>query len=289
MSLPGLVNRAGPGCVALETTLPVHGVPRERGRALCGQMAAVVAENGARAAFTGIVAGRPVVGMSERELDAMFGAPDVAKVNTSNLGLVMHRAGPGATTVSTMLELAAAAGLRAAATGGLGGVHKGYDRRLDVSADLAALARFPVVLVCSGVKSLLDVGSTREVLESLGVPVVGFGTDRFPAFYLRESTAGVDARFDDVTDLARFASAEAVRTGRAVVVVTPPPEPLDPAQFAEWLAEAERRAPGTGRGVTPGVLSHLHEISGGATLRANIALALSNARLAGQLCAAMKT
>jgi pseudouridine-5'-phosphate glycosidase len=144
------------------------------------------------------------------------------------------------------------------------------------------------VLVCSGVKSLLDVESTREALETLGIPVVGFGTDRFPAFYLRESDAGVDARFDDVTGLARFAAAETTRTGRAVVVVHPPPEPIDPSQFAAWLAEAERRASAAGgRNVTPSVLAHLHEISGAATLRANIALAVANARLAGQLCAAM--
>ena len=292
MSLPGLVNRAGSGFVALETTLPVHGVPRERGRDLCRLMAAAVRESGARAAFTGVVRGRPAVGMDESELDAMLAAADVPKVNTSNLGLVMHRGGHGATTVSTMLELAAAAGLRVAATGGLGGVHKGYAERLDVSADLAALARFPVVLVCSGVKSLLDVESTREALEALGIPVVGFGTDRFPAFYLRESASGVDARFDDLADLARFTSAETTRTGRAVVVANPSPEPIDPRQFAAWLAEAERRAAGAipgGRGVTPSLLAHLHDVSGGVALRANISLAVANARLAGQLCAAMRT
>src|SRR5690606_10624096 len=128
-----------------------------------------------------------------------------------------------ATTVSATMEIAAAAGLRLFATGGLGGVHRGYAQRLDISADLAALARFPVAVVCSGVKSLLDVESTREALESLGVPVVGFGTDRFPAFYRRASEAGVDARFDDPESLAAFLSQELARTGRAVVVANPIP------------------------------------------------------------------
>ncbi len=164
-----LLNRAGSGYVALETTLLVHGVPREHGPGLAERLGDAVREGGARPAVVGIIGGRPIVGLLGEELAALCAAAEVAKVNTANLGVVLHRRLHGATTVSTTVELAARAGVRFMATGGIGGVHRGYGQHLDISADLATLARRPVAVVTSGVKSLLDVRATREALETLGV------------------------------------------------------------------------------------------------------------------------
>lgn len=285
-----LINRAGPGHVALETTLLAHGVPKGQGMPLARELADIVASAGARPALVGVHRGHPTVGLSWDELSEMLAAPKVHKANTANLGVLIHRRAHAATTVSSTMELAAAAGVRLFATGGLGGVHRGYGERLDISADLAALTRFPVAVVCSGVKSLLDVGSTREALETLGVPVVGFRTDWFPAFYLRESEAGLDARFDDPADLAEFVHAELARTGRGILVANPVGEAdqIEPGQWEKWLGEATRRAAGraTGRDATPAILAALHEVSAGATLRSNLALVRSNAELAARLCRA---
>lgn len=286
---PTLVNRAPAGSVALETTLLLHGVPREIAPALSRDLADTVRRTGAHPVYVGLHGGVPTVGLNEPELSSLFEAPKVAKANASNMGVLMHRRQHGATTVSTTLELASLAGVRYFATGGIGGIHKGYGSRLDISADLAALARFPVAIVTSGVKSLLDVVSTREALETLGVPVVGYRCDRFPAFYLRDSDAGVDARFDDVSDLSAFVAVELSRSRRAVVIANPvpPADAIDAGQWQRWLAQAEKDASGsTGRDVTPVLLAALHTISGGATLKANLALIRSNAALAGELAAA---
>eukprot|EP00913_Durusdinium_trenchii_P006164 g5776.t1 len=215
--------------------------------------------------------------MTPDELDALLSAESVAKANTANLGVLMARNQHAATTVSATMELAASSGVRVFATGGLGGVHPGLGQRLDISSDLAAFTRFPVAVVTSGVKSILDVESTREALETLGVPVVGYRTDAFPAFYLRDSDADVDARFDDLDELASFVSAELTRTGRGVVVANPIPEAseIDPRDWADWLARAERAADeqgAAGRGRTPALLAALHDLSGSRTLEANLAL-----------------
>lgn len=287
-----LIRRNGPRSVGLETTLLAHGLPRGESAELAKRLARIIAERGATAAIIGIVAGRPIVGMTDEELGAMLTAASVEKVSTSNVGLVMHRGGHGATTVSATVEFAARAGMRIIATGGIGGVHPGLAMSVDISADVAAIARHPVGVVCSGVKSMLDVISTREVLETLGVPVVGFGTDRFPAFYLRDGGCGVDARFDAIDDLAAFVRAELARSGRGIVIAQPVPatHAIAPQAMQAWVDEAMRRAASagiSGRAVTPFVLGQLHEISVGATLAANIALVESNAALAASLAVAM--
>jgi pseudouridylate synthase len=279
MPVVSRVPRGAPA-VALETTLLLHGVPKTESRGLADDLARVVREAG----------GVPTVGVNDEELGLLLAAEKVSKVNTSNLGVALHRKTHAATTVSTTMELAAAAGVRVFATGGLGGVHKNLAAHLDISADLAAFTRFPVAVVTSGVKSLLDVEGTREALETLGVPVVGYRTDRFPAFYLRESAAGVDARFDDHADLARFVSAEMRRTGRGVVVCNPIPaaDEIAAGDWRAWLAAAEAKVgPTSGRDATPRLLGALHEVSRGATLRANLALVRSNAALAGRVAASL--
>ena len=229
--------------------------------------------------------------MNPDDLEAMLAQKDVPKVNTANLGIALHQGLTAATTVSTTMEICSAAGIPFFATGGIGGVHRGYGEHLDISADLLALARFPVAVVSSGVKSLLDVVSTREALESLGVPVVGYRTDSFPAFYLRKSAASVDIRIDDVKTLAAFALAELKRTGRGILIVQPVPEEeeLDAEDWGRWLlkAEAEAEREGArGRDATPAILGALHRISEGRTLQANLALIRENTRLAARLAAA---
>lgn len=273
--------------VALETTLLVHGVPRESAPGLAAELTAIVREEGAEPAVVGVHAGRPIVGMTDAQVRDLLEAPSVPKANTANLGACLFRASHAATTVATTLELAAQAGVRLFATGALGGVHRNFAQHLDISGDLQALVRFPVAVVSAGVKGLLDVQATREALETLGIPVVGFQTDRFPAFYLRDGGAGVDARFDDVDELAGFIDFELDRSGRGLVIANPIAEqdaiPQD--QWSHWLAQAVEAAgnSATGRDATPQILGHLHRLSNGKTLAANIALVKSNARLAARL------
>ncbi len=282
--------RVSPRAVALETTLLLHGVPREAALSLARGLSAIVRAHGVEPAIVGLVAGRPVVGLDEQELRSLLNAPCVPKANSANLGILMHRRSHGATTVSATMELAHGAGIRVFATGGIGGVHPSPGRCIDISSDLAALARYPVAVVTSGTKGLLDVPSTRELLETLGVPVVGWQTDEYPAFYVRHSGCRVDARFDAIEDLASFVSGELARTGRGILVANPIPQEhaVDPALFDTWLEQArERTGDVRGRDVTPAILAALHEISGGRTLEANLALVRANAELSAALCARM--
>jgi len=277
---------AARGAVGLESTLLVHGVPRGEAMALHAELCRRVREAGATPALVGVYRGRAIVGLTDAELSDLLTAESVAKLNASNLGVALHRGMHGATTVSATMELCAAAGVRVFATGGLGGLHQGLEQRVDISADLGAFTRFPVAVVTSGVKGLLDVEGTRELLESMGVPVIGFRTDAFPAFYRRESRAGVDARFDDAAELGAFVRAELARTGRGVVVCNPIPaaHEIDDSEWREWLDEAraaERSA--DGRDVTPRLLARLHRVSGGRTLTANVELVKHNASVAGEL------
>lgn len=275
--------------MALETTLLLHGVPRQAAPGLAQELAAIVTAAGAVPALVGIVDGQPIAGLSDEELERLLSA-DVPKVNLANLGLAIHRGSHGATTVSSTMAIAAAAGISVFATGGIGGVHPGYGTHLDISADLLAFRQFPVAVVTSGCKSILEVESTREALESLGVPVVGFQTGHFPAFYQRESAARVDARFEDVVDLAAFCTMELRRTGRGILIANPIPraDEIDGSDWERWYAQAQSETSHLdGRERTPALLAALHRCSEGATLRANLALVCANARLAGELAAAM--
>ncbi len=283
-----IVKRTNSRAVALETTLLVHGVPHASSLGLAAELDEIVRGEGSVPALVGVVDGKPVVGMNRGELESMLSGGAVPKVNTANLGHALHAGSSAATTVSTTMELAAYAGLRVFATGGIGGVHRGYGEHLDISADLVAFTRYPIAVVTSGVKSILDVRATREALESLGVTVVGFRTDVFPAFYLRDGGCGVDIRIDDPDELASFVRAELPRTGRGIVIANPIPveDELLESDWSGWLSEAERRAVesgAAGRDVSPAVLAGLHEVSGGKTLEANIALVKSNARVAAML------
>ncbi len=274
--------------VALESTLLLHGVPPAKAPGLARDLARDVRGAGGVPCFVGLLDGVPRADLSSNELRRLLTLPKVEKVNTPSLGATMSRGEDGATTVSTTMEIAAGAGIRLFATGGIGGVHHGIAQRLDVSADLAAFTRFPVAVVTSGCKSILDVAATREVLEALGVPVVGFRTARFPAFYQRDGGVGVDARFDDVQSLAMYLRRELARSARGVVVCNPIPgaDEISARDWARWLKNAQadpavRKA--EGRHATPAMLAAIHRVSRGASLRANIALVRSNAMLAGGL------
>jgi pseudouridylate synthase len=288
------INRAGPNPVALESTLLLHGVPKENAAPLARELSDLITQRGGTAALIAVINGQPIVGLTAEELEQLLEAPGVPKANTANLGALLHAKSHAATTVSTTMELAAAAGIRLFATGGIGGVHRNYAQALDISSDLIALTRFPVAVVASGVKSILDVPATRELLETLGVPMVGFRTKSFPAFYLRQTDPPLplDATFDSAQDLAAFAHAELARTNRGILICNPVPheDEVNPRDWHTWLAAATQEADRhrvQGRALTPFLLDQLHRLSGGRTLRANIALIKSNAALAADIARAM--
>jgi pseudouridine-5'-phosphate glycosidase len=275
--------------VALESTLITHGLPAPTGVETARALEAIVREESAEPATIGVIDGSIRVGLEPDELERLAGADDVNKLSLSNLASHIVRGGPGSTTVAATLFVASRVGIQVFATGGIGGVHRGADRSGDVSADLMALSRWPVAVVCAGAKAILDLPRTREMLETLGVPVLGFGTDRFPAFYQRDSGLTVDARYDDTASLAA-----AIRThwkiglGSGVVVGNPiPAEHALPADEHEEaleaaIAEAERSGV-TGRAVTPFLLDRMGRLTEGRSIAANQALLEHNARVAARL------
>ena len=288
------INRARTPAVALETTLLVHGLPGNVAMETADRIDQQIEAAGAHPALIGVIQGRPTVGMTREELRFLLEQDSVPKLNTANLGLAIHTGSNGATTVSATMELAEQAGVRIFATGGIGGVHTGYADRLDISADLGALARHRVAVVTSGCKNILDITSTRELLETLGVPVIGFQTDTFPAFYQRQTEIPVDATFDDAERLADFVAFELARSGRGIVIANPIPEnaELDGQLWNQWLAEAQSQPnvrAAAGRDATPALLEAVHTISGGKTIQANIELATANASLAARVASAIES
>lgn len=285
-STPPVRRVAGRAAVALETTLLAHGLPAGRGLPLAEELDTIIEGQHARPATIGVLDGVPIVGMTLDELADFLARPRIEKANTANLGTLIHQRATAATTVSTTVQLAASAGIRVMATGGLGGVHHNMARRLDISADLAALARHPVAVVSSGVKAILDVPSTRELLETLGIPVIGFNTDTFPAFYLTDSESSVDATYGEPADIAEVARRHLAQTGRGMLIVQPVPaeHAIEPHQWHDWLEQAQHATPAVqGRAATPAILDTLHRISGGKTLAANLALVRANADLAARI------
>jgi pseudouridine-5'-phosphate glycosidase len=270
--------------VALETTLVAHGFPPGEGVDVGLESERQVRAAGAVPATIGVLDGEIVVGLTEDEL-ARFDA-GARKVGPRDLAAAAVQGAVGATTVGGTLAVAKAAGIRWLATGGLGGVHRGFPDPPDVSADLAQLARTRALVVSAGVKSLLDVPATAEVLESLGVPVLGFGVDTVPLFYGSEGGPPVSARIESAEEAAQIARAHWELGGAGLLLGRPPDEPLEDVEplIGEALAAA-RGAGVAGQAVTPFVLSYLHRESGGRTQRANRHLIAQNARLAGEIAA----
>jgi pseudouridine-5'-phosphate glycosidase len=277
---------SGGAVVALETTLVAHGFPPGEGVEVGLESERQVRAVGAVPATVGVLDGEVRVGLGENEL-ARF-APDARKVGPRDLAASAVQNAVGATTVGGTLAVARAAGIRVLATGGIGGVHRGFPHPPDVSADLAQLARTPALVVSAGVKSLLDVPATAELLESLGVPVLGFRVDSLPLFYAAAGGPPVSARVSSAEEAARVAEAHWRLGGAGLLLGRPPDEPLDDVEplIEEALAAAATDGV-SGQAVTPYVLAHLHRESGGRTEAANKALVAQNARLAGEVAGAL--
>jgi pseudouridine-5'-phosphate glycosidase len=277
--------------VALESTLITHGLPRPKNLEVARAMEAAVREAGAVPATIAILGGQINVGLTDPQLEYLAGAEDVRKCSRRDLPIAVGRGEDGATTVAGTMLIAHMAGVRVFATGGIGGVHRGHP--FDVSADLLELGRTPVTVVCAGAKAILDLPLTLEVLETQGVPVIGYGTDEFPAFYSRSSGLPLDVRCDTPQEVAAILRARDTLglPGGVLVTVPVPPDDELPASQAEEaitraLAEAEAQGV-TGKAVTPFLLARVSELTGEASLRANIALLLNNARVASAIALAL--
>jgi pseudouridine-5'-phosphate glycosidase len=272
------------GVVALETTLVAHGFPPGEGVAVGASSELAVRAGGAVPATIGVLDGTVIVGLTEEEL----GRFDVSarKLGPRDLAAAVVQGALGATTVGGTLAVCKAVGIRFMATGGLGGVHRGWPTPPDVSADLGVLAQTRALVVSSGVKSLLDVPATAELLETLSVPVLGWRTDELPLFYSARGGPPVSARIESAEEAARIAAAHWQLEGGGLVVGRPPDESLDDIEpLIEQALEAAAAENVSGQAVTPFVLSYLHRESGGRTLSANRDLIVGNALLAGEIAA----
>jgi pseudouridine-5'-phosphate glycosidase len=285
--------RDGHPVVALESTILSHGLPPGRNLDVARRLERIVRDGGAVPATIAVLDGRVVVGLSPAELERVC-APDAGldKLSLRDLGPAVGLGRSGATTVASTSALAAAAGIGMFATGGLGGVHVGAAQSWDVSADLGVLAKVPTVVVCSGVKSVLDIPATLEVLETNSVPVLGYRTDDFPAFYLRSSGHAVGWRVDDPQQAAAVVAAHRAYADSGVLLANPIPEvsemdkELHDRLLAEGLALVAERGV-HGAEVTPVLLEHFHTASGGVSIDANEALVLNNAKLATEVAVAL--
>lgn len=286
--------------VALESTIYAFGLPYPSNVELGWKLARTIAATGAEAKTFAVIDGDLKVGLSDDELDRISraqepGADTVLKLNASDLGPAMALGMTGATTVSATMALAAGAKVRVFATGGIGGVHRGANETFDESQDLTALSRYPVAVVSAGAKAILDLALTLERLETLGVPVIGFGTrdTGFPAFYTRRSGLPLALSVDDVPTLARVLRAHwRIHPTVGVLIANPIPEEfaLDPAviEAGIGLALAEAKEKGVrGKALTPFLLKRLDELTDGRSVEANVALIENNARLAGDLAVAL--
>jgi pseudouridine-5'-phosphate glycosidase len=277
--------------VALESTVIAHGLPHPMNLETARAMEDEVRGAGATPATIALADGAAVVGADPALLERLATGDDVAKVSLRDLAPILARRGVGATTVASTVEIAARAGISVVATGGIGGVHRGAQRSFDESADLEAIARNPVCVVCAGAKLVLDLALTLERLETLGVPVIGYGTDELPAFYVRSSGLRLPYRVDDAHAAARIAREQLARgTGLVIAVPLAAGEALDryaaEAEVARAI-EAAESAGVHGAALTPFLLGTLGEATSGRSVRANISLLRQNARVAAQIALAL--
>jgi len=287
------IERGAP-VVALESTLISHGLPRPDNLSVARETERAVRAEGAVPATVGVVGGVAKVGLEAGDLELLATADNIPKLSARDLAVAAVKASHGATTVAATAHLAALAGIRLFATGGLGGVHRGARESWDISADLAALASTPVAVVCSGVKSILDVPATLESLETLGVPVVGFRTCSFPGFYLTDSGSTLDWSVESEGEVARLIQAlPDLGLGRSGLVVAnpiPEEEQLDPdlhdRALRAGIVELERRGV-RGKEVTPYLLDHLREETKGESLELNKKIIVRNASLAARVAVAL--
>lgn len=277
--------------VALESTLITHGLPRPNNRQVAANAERAVREEGAVPATIAIIDGLPTVGLTENQLDDLANREGVLKASTRDLGPAIATEKTAGTTVAATMKLARFAGIRVFATGGIGGAHRGREP-FDISADLVELSRTPVLVVCAGAKSILDIPRTLEILETLGVPVIGYRTDEFPAFYVKGSGCPVSVRADEPAIVASIFKTHVSLGGGGAILALPIDERLaiSAQEFDRLLiqAEADAVAAGiSGSQLTPFILSRLATRSNGRTLTANEALIISNARLAARVAKAL--
>ena len=278
--------------VALESTIIAHGLPRPDNLRVAREIEDAVRSHGAVPATIAVLSGDVVVGLDDDALNTLASADDVAKCGVRDLAPAVAAGAHGATTVAATSHIAALAGIRVFATGGLGGVHRGARDSFDESADLSTLARVGICVVCAGVKSILDIPATLERLETLNVTVLGYRTNTFPAFYLNDSGLPVGWRVETPAEAAAvLRSREALQVPGAVVVANPLPEDeqVDPALHDRVLREGLEAAAAqgvAGRDVTPFLLERFHSQTGGESLRANVQLVLRNAALAAEIACA---
>ena len=283
---------AGKPVVALESTIISHGMPYPQNVETALRVEATIRENGAVPATIAVIGGRLKAGLTAEEIEYLGKkGREVTKASRRDLPVLVARKADGATTVTTTMIIAAMAGIKVFATGGIGGVHRGAETTMDISADLEELARTPVMVICAGAKSILDLGLTLEYLETKGVPVIGYGTEELPAFYTRRSGFKVDYRLDTPEELAAaFRAKLAMGLGGGMLVTNPIPEEysMDPdrinAAIDQALAECAEKGI-KGKDTTPFLLARIKDITGGDSLASNIQLVLNNARLAAKVAA----
>jgi pseudouridine-5'-phosphate glycosidase len=282
----------GAPVVALESTVIAHGLPHPLNLETALAMEAAVRTEGAVPATIGVLDGRVTVGLSPAEIERLATADNVLKVSARDLAPAAVSGRPGATTVAATALVAARAGIRLLATGGIGGVHRGGETSLDISADLLEVSRSAVAVVCSGAKAILDLPRTLEVLETVAVPVIGLGTSEFPAFWGRESGLSLEHRVDRPADAARLLAAHWALGMHGIVLANPAPEAhaltrVEIDTLLEAVLDSESVAGASGKAVTPRILAEMAALSGGRTLEANAALLSANARAAGKIAVAL--
>ena len=283
---------AGKPVVALESTIISHGMPYPQNVETALRVEATIRENGATPATIAIIGGRLKAGLTPEEIEYLGRkGRDVAKASRRDLPVLVARGEDGATTVTTTMIIAHMAGIKVFATGGIGGVHRGAETTMDISADLEELAMTPVMVICAGAKSILDLGLTLEYLETKGVPVIGYQTEELPAFYTRKSGFRVDYRIDTPEELAKAFKAKldmGLQGGMLVTNPIPEEYSMDPERINQAIDQAikECNARGIkGKDTTPFLLARIKDITGGDSLASNIQLVLNNARLAAQTAA----
>ena len=279
----------GKPVVALESTILSHGMPYPQNLEFAREVEKIIRAEGAVPATMAVIDGRLKAGLTEEELVRMCEAKGVLKVSRRDLPIVVAKKLTGATTVATTMILADLAGIRVFATGGIGGVHRGGEVTMDISADLQELAHTPVAVVCAGAKMILDIGRTLEYLETMGVPVLGLGTEDFPAFYCRKSGYRVDARVDSPAEAAAVLKAKwDLGLAGGVLIGNPVPEAyaMDFDEMSAVIGRVLKKAEEAGvkgKDITPFMLAHIVEETGGESLATNIQLAFNNARAAAKI------
>lgn len=284
----------GKPVVALESTIITHGMPFPDNLAMARSVEALIRAEGAVPATIAVIDGMLHIGIEDAQAEALAQAKDPLKLSRADLAFAMARELTGGTTVAATMMAAHMAGIAVFATGGIGGVHRGAETSFDVSADLEELARTPVTVVCAGAKAILDLPKTLEILETRGVPVIAFGQDAFPAFWSRDSGLAAPLRLDDVAAIAGFMAARAQLAGFAhggMLIANPVPaaDEIPPGEMSAVIEEAVREAEKagvSGKQVTPWLLARILDITGGKSLKTNIALVENNARLAAQIAVA---